>query len=129
LGISEWHCEEPVDYCTRKSANGKPQRRVGAAQQYALRGRRRGAVGYNFSCCVCTQADLLSGDVAGALGLRRRVAPFVGRIVLAGIIAPVTVAGVDLLRHVRVPSVRRLDVFKALFAFEVRDGNAQALAP
>jgi predicted nucleotidyltransferase len=84
----------------------------------ALKARVERAVGYNLSCCVCTRADLLSGDVARTLGLRRWEAPFVDRIVLASIIgSAVTVSGIDLLPHVRVPRVRRVDVFKALFAF------------
>ena len=83
-----------------------------------LKARVERAVGYNLPCSVCTRADLLSGDVARLLGLRRWEAPFVDRIVLASIIASaVTVAGIDLLPQVRVPRVRRLDVFKALFAF------------
>jgi hypothetical protein len=76
------------------------------------------AVGHAFSCFVCTRGDLLSGDVARVLELRRLEAPFVDRIVFANIVASaVTVWGEDLLPRVPVPPVRRLDVFKALFAF------------
>ena len=86
------------------------------------RGRLRAlierAVGHGFSCFVCTRSDLISGDVARVLDLRALEAPFVDRIVFASIVASaVTVWGEDLLPRVRVPSVRRLDVFKALFAF------------
>ena len=52
------------------------------------------------------------------LDLRRWEAPFVDRITFAGIIASaVTIVGEDLVPQVRVPRVRRLDVFKALFVF------------
>jgi hypothetical protein len=74
--------------------------------------------GHGLSSFVCTRADLLSGDVMRLLGLRRLEALLVDRIVLASIVASaVTVWGEDLLPHVRVPSVRRLDVLKAFFAF------------
>ena len=76
------------------------------------------AVGYGFSCFVCTRGDLISGDVARVFDLRRLEAPFVDRIIFASIVASaVTVWGENLLSRVPVPSVRRLDVFKALFAF------------
>jgi predicted nucleotidyltransferase len=76
------------------------------------------AVGHGFSCFVCTRSDLISGDVARVLDLRPWEAPFVDRIVLASIVASaMTVWGEDLLPRVPVPSVRRLDVFKALFGF------------
>jgi predicted nucleotidyltransferase len=83
-----------------------------------LQARIERAVGHALSCFVCTRGDLLSGDVARVLDLRRLEALFVDRIVLANIIASaVTVWGEDLLPQVPVPSVRRLDVVKALFAF------------
>jgi predicted nucleotidyltransferase len=83
-----------------------------------LRARIERAVGHGFSCFVCTQGDLISGDVARVLDLRLLETPFVDRIIFAGIIASaVTVWGEDLLPRVPVPSVRRLDVFKALFGF------------
>jgi predicted nucleotidyltransferase len=84
----------------------------------ALQARIERAVGHLFSCCVCTRGDLISGDVARVLDLRAWEAPFVDRILFASIVASaVTVWGEDLLHQVRVPSVRRLDIFKALFAF------------
>ena len=56
--------------------------------------------------------------MARVLDLRRLEAPFVDRIVFATIMASaVTVWGEDLLPGIPVPPVRRLDVFKALFAF------------
>jgi hypothetical protein len=56
--------------------------------------------------------------VARVLDLRPWEAPFVDRIVFASIVASaMTVWGEDLLPRVTVPSVRRLDVFKALFGF------------
>jgi predicted nucleotidyltransferase len=73
---------------------------------------------HGFSCFVCTRSDLTSGDVARVLGLRPLETPFVDRIVFASIVASaVTVWGEDLLPQVVVPSVRRLDVFKALLTF------------
>lgn len=76
------------------------------------------AVGHGFSCFVCTRDDLISGDVGRVLDLRPLETLLVDRIVFANIVASaVTVWGEDLLPRVSVPSVRRLDVFKALFAF------------
>ena len=84
----------------------------------ALKTRIERAVGHGFSCFCCTRADLLSGDVARVLNLHPLEALCVDRIVFASIVASaVTVWGEDLLPRVPVPSVRRLDVFKALFAF------------
>jgi predicted nucleotidyltransferase len=84
----------------------------------ALQARIERAVGHAFSCFVCTLSDLLSGDVARVLDLRRLEAPFVDRIVFATIMASaVTTWGEDLIPRVPVPPVRRLDVFKALFGF------------
>ena len=61
---------------------------------------------------------MISGDVARVLDLRPLETPFVDRIIFASIVASaVTVWGEELLPRVPVPSVRRLDVFKALFAF------------
>jgi predicted nucleotidyltransferase len=75
-------------------------------------------VGHGFSCFVCTREDLLSGDVARVLNLLPWEALFVDRIVFASIVASATtVWGEDLAPRVPVPSVRRLDVFKALFGF------------
>jgi len=83
-----------------------------------VRARIERAVGHGISCFVCARSDLLSGDVARVLGLRPWEAPFVDRIVFASIVASaVTVWGEDLIPRVPVPSVRRLDVFKALFGF------------
>jgi Nucleotidyltransferase domain len=74
--------------------------------------------GHGLSSFVCTRADLLSGDIAKILGLRRVETLLVDRIVLASIVASaMTVWGEDVLLQVRVPPVRRLDVMKAFFAF------------
>jgi hypothetical protein len=55
--------------------------------------------------------------VARVLGLTDWEAPFLDRITFASIISSaMTVWGEDLLPHVPVPPVRRLDVFKACFA-------------
>jgi predicted nucleotidyltransferase len=82
-----------------------------------LQARVERAVGHLFPCCVCTREDLISGDVARVLDLRRWETPFVDRIVFAGIVASaVTVWGEDLLPRIRVPPVRRLDIFTAFSA-------------
>jgi hypothetical protein len=74
--------------------------------------------GNDFSCFVCARSDLLSGDVARVFDLKPVEALFVDRIVFANVIASsMTVWGEDLLPLVRPPHVRRLDVFKACFAF------------
>jgi predicted nucleotidyltransferase len=84
----------------------------------ALRALIDRVMGHGFSCFVCTRGDAISGDVARVLDLRPLEALFVDRIVFASIVASaVTVWGEDLLPRVAVPSVRRLDVFKALYAF------------
>jgi predicted nucleotidyltransferase len=73
---------------------------------------------HGFSCFVCTRGDVISGDVGRVLDLRPLETLFVDRIVFASIVASaVTVWGEDLLPRVTVPSIRRLDVFKALFGF------------
>jgi predicted nucleotidyltransferase len=83
----------------------------------AFQARVERAVGHLFACGVCTRAELISGDVARVLDLRRWEMPFVDRIVFASIIgSAVTVWGEDLLPQVPVPPVRRLDIFKAMFA-------------
>lgn len=83
-----------------------------------VRARIERAVGHGISCFVCTRSDLISGEVARVLDLRPWEAPFVDRIVFASIVASaMTVWGEDLVPQVPVPSVRRLDVFKALFGF------------
>jgi hypothetical protein len=61
---------------------------------------------------------VISGDVGRVLDLRPLETLLVDRIVFASIVASaVTVWGEDLLPRVAVPSIRRLDVFKALFGF------------
>jgi predicted nucleotidyltransferase len=73
---------------------------------------------HGFSCFVCTRGDVISADVGRVLDLRPLETLFVDRIVFASIVASaVTVWGEDLLPRVAVPSIRRLDVFKALFGF------------
>ena len=74
--------------------------------------------GDDLSCFVCTRSDLLSGVVARVLDLKAAVALFVDRIVFANIIASSVPAwGEDLVPMVHPRHVRRLDVFKAWFAF------------
>jgi predicted nucleotidyltransferase len=73
---------------------------------------------HGFSSFVCTRGDVISADVGRVLDLRPLEALFVDRIVFASIVASaVTVWGEDLLPRVAVPSIRRLDVFKALYGF------------
>jgi hypothetical protein len=75
------------------------------------------AGGHALSSFVCTRGDVLSGDVMRVFGLRRVEALLVDRIVFASVIgSAVTVWGEDLLPHVPVLPVRRLDVMKAFFA-------------
>lgn len=89
-----------------------------AHSPHALQARIERAMAHGFSCFVCTRGDMISGDVARVLGVRPLEMLFVDRIIFANIIASaVTVWGDDLLPQVPVPAVRRLDVFKALFAF------------
>lgn len=74
--------------------------------------------GHGLASFVCTRSDLMSGEAMKVFGLRRVEALLVDRIVLASVIASArTVWGEDLLPHVRVPPVRRLDVLKAFLAF------------
>jgi len=87
-----------------------PGRPKNALERFAER-----AGGNAVSCFPCTRGDLLSGNIARIFDLRPIEALLVDRIVLANIIASaVTVWGEDLLPEVPVPSVRRIDVFKAL---------------
>ena len=89
-----------------------------AHSRRALRALIDRVMAHGFSCFVCTRGDLISGDVARVLGVGPLEMLSVDRIIFANIIASaVTVWGDDLLPQVPVPSVRRLDVFKALFTF------------
>jgi predicted nucleotidyltransferase len=68
------------------------------------------------SCFFCTRSELISGDIARVFGLRPAEEMFVDRIVFASVIVSAkTVWGEELLHLVPLPSLRRLDVFKALF--------------
>lgn len=97
-----------IDHCFKKPAGLHNQ-----LQAFAER-----VCGNNFSCFVCTRSDLLSGVVARVLDLKAAEALFVDRIVFANIIASsVTAWGEDLRPMVHPPHLRRLDVFKAWFAF------------
>ena len=74
------------------------------------------AGGHAHSCFFCTRSDLISGDVARIVGLRPTEEMFLERTFLASVIVSAkTVWGEDLLSLVPLPSLRRLDVFKALF--------------
>ena len=77
--------------------------------------------GEDHSCFVCTEGDLLSGDVARVFDLKPAEALFVDRIVFSNVIASsATVWGDDLLPLVQPPPVRRLDVLKAWFSLSNR---------
>lgn len=74
------------------------------------------AGGHAHSCFFCTRGDLISGDVARIFDLRAAEEMFLERMFLASVIASAkTVWGEDLLSLVPLPSLRQLDVFKALF--------------
>jgi predicted nucleotidyltransferase len=74
------------------------------------------ATGHTHSCVVCTRGDLISGDVARVFGLQSAEELFLERTFLASVIVSAkTVWGEDLLNVVPLHSLRRLDVFKALF--------------
>jgi hypothetical protein len=89
-----------------------------AGPSNSLKGFAQRMCGNDLSCFVCTRSDLLSGVVARVLGLNAAEAFFVDRIVFANVIASsVTAWGEDLRPMVHPPHVRRLDVFKAWFAF------------
>jgi len=74
------------------------------------------AGGHAHSCFFCTRGDLISGDVSRVFGLRAAEEMLLERTFLASVIvSAVTVWGEDLLSLVPLLSLRRLDVFKALF--------------
>jgi len=74
------------------------------------------AGGQGHSFFFCTRGDFISGDVARVFGLRAAEEVFLERTFLACVIVSAkTVWGEDLLCLVPLPSLRRLEVFKALF--------------
>lgn len=74
------------------------------------------AGGHAHSCFFCTRGDLISGDAARVFGLRAAEEVFLERTFFASVIVSAkTVWGEDLLSLVPLPSLRHLDVFKALF--------------
>ena len=74
------------------------------------------AGGHAHSFFFCSRGDLISGDVARVFGLRAAEEVFLERTFLASVfVSAKTVWGEDLLCLVPLPSLRRLDVFKALF--------------
>ncbi len=74
------------------------------------------AGGHAHSCFFCTRGDLISGDAARIFGLRATEEMFLERMFLGSVIVSAkTVWGEDLLSLVPLPSLRYLDVFKALF--------------
>jgi predicted nucleotidyltransferase len=63
---------------------------------------------------ICTRGDLLSGRVARILDLRPSQALFVDRVVIPSIVgSAVTVWGEELLPHIPLWPIRRVDVWKA----------------
>jgi hypothetical protein len=76
------------------------------------------AGGQAHSFFLCTRGDLISGDATRVFGLRAAEEVFLERTFLASVMVSArTVWGEDLLSLVPLPSLRRLDVFKALFRF------------
>ena len=74
------------------------------------------AAGHAHACFFCTRGDLISGDVAQVFGLRAAEEIFVERMFFASVmVSATTVWGEDLLSRVPLPSLRRIDVFKAFF--------------
>jgi hypothetical protein len=66
---------------------------------------------------ICTQGDLLSGNIGRILRVHPLQAIFVDRIVLANFVASgITVWGEAMLPLIPVAPIRRFDVFKALFS-------------
>lgn len=66
---------------------------------------------------VCTRSDLLSGEPARILDITALQAVFVDRVAIPSILASgITIWGEDLLPHVRLPLIRRVDVAKAFFS-------------
>ena len=74
--------------------------------------------GNDHSLFVCTRRELLSGDPGQMLGLTPAQAFFVDRVVIPSIVfSAVTVRGEELLSQIHLLPIRRVDVFKAFFAF------------
>jgi hypothetical protein len=74
------------------------------------------AGGHAHSFFFCTRGDLISGDVARVFGLRAAEEVFLERTFLASVIVSAKIVwGEDLLNLVPLPSLGRLDVFKAFF--------------
>ena len=74
------------------------------------------AGGHAHSFFFCTRDDLLSGEVGRVFGLRAAEEMFLERTFFTSVVVSArTVWGEDLLGLVPLPSLRRLDVFKALF--------------
>jgi hypothetical protein len=74
------------------------------------------AGGQAHSFFFCTRGDFISGDVARVFGLRAAEEMFLERTFFASVIVSAkTVWGQDLLSLVPLASLRRLDVYKALF--------------
>jgi hypothetical protein len=72
----------------------------------------------SFSAFICSESDLLSGDVVRILKLKPIEALLVDRIVLPTILdSAVTFWGRDLLVSVNTPAIRKLDVLKASISF------------
>jgi predicted nucleotidyltransferase len=97
---------------------------------WRIRPRIERAAGHLFPCCVCTRSELLSGDAAQVLGLHRWEAPFLDRIVFASIAASaVTISGEDIVPKIHILPIRRVDVFRALFALCCQLGLALVTFP
>jgi predicted nucleotidyltransferase len=79
---------------------------------------------------VCTRGDLLSGSIARIMNLNPAQAFFVDRIVILGILSSaVTVWGEELLAHIPLLPIRRLDIFKAFFGIFCQVAASATLYP
>jgi predicted nucleotidyltransferase len=79
---------------------------------------------------VCTRGDLLSGSIARIMSLNPAQAFFVDRIVILGILSSaVTVCGEELLTHIPLSPIRRLDIFKAFFGLFCQVAASATLFP
>jgi predicted nucleotidyltransferase len=85
---------------------------------------------HDHSFFVCTRGDLLSGSIARVMNLNPAQAFFVDRIVILGILSSaVTVWGEELLAHIPLLAIRRLDIFKAFFGLSCQVAASVTLFP
>jgi predicted nucleotidyltransferase len=74
--------------------------------------------GNDLSCFVCTEKELLTGNLSAIFNLNRAEALFIDRIVFANIVSSaVTGTGKDLLPGIAIPPILSTDLVKAFFGF------------